>query len=107
MFPRLRLSTLLAPFFASIAMSATLSPTSASAAEIKVIASVAPKDAYLELLPQFEKATGHKVVTEWAPTVEMVKRLKEGEAPDLVLISSANMDELARLGVIAAGARWD
>jgi molybdate transport system substrate-binding protein len=111
MLPRLHPSLLLATLFASIAMSAmsaisaSLSP--ASATEIKVIASVAPKDAYLELLPQFEQASGHKVVTEWVPTVEMVRRLKEGEAPDLVLISSANMDELARLGVIAAGARWD
>ena len=33
----------------------------AQAAEIKLLASTAIKDAYLELLPQFEKATGHKV----------------------------------------------
>ena len=79
----------------------------ASATEIKVIASVAPKDAYLELQPLFEKATGHKVVTAWAPTVEMMSRLKGGEAVDLVLISALNMDELVKAGVIAPSLRWD
>jgi molybdate transport system substrate-binding protein len=80
---------------------------SAAATEIKVIASVAPKDAYLELLPQFEKETGHKVVTTWAPTVEMMTRLKGGEAFDVVLISTSNMDELGKLGVIRPQARWE
>ena len=35
----------------------------ASAAEVKVLASGAIKEAYLELIPQFEKASEHKVTT--------------------------------------------
>jgi ABC-type molybdate transport system substrate-binding protein len=31
-------------------------------AEIKVMASAAFKEAYLELVPEFERSTGHKVV---------------------------------------------
>ena len=34
----------------------------ANPVEIKVLSSIATKEAYLELVPQFEKATGHKVV---------------------------------------------
>lgn len=59
------------------------------ATEIKVMASAAFKEAYLALLPQFERATGHKVATSWVPSVQMMNRLKGGEAPDLVIMSAA------------------
>jgi len=87
---------------------ALLAPMTAPlAAEIKVMASVAIKDAYLELQPGFEKASGNKVVTDWVPTVEMMKRLKEGEKVDLVLMSSTNIDELTKLGRLTAGTKVD
>jgi len=79
----------------------------ASATEIKVMASVAPQHAYEELQPLFEKQTGHKVKTVWLPTVEMMQRLEEGEAADAVLISSANMEKLTKLGITVAGSRVD
>jgi len=37
----------------------------AEAAEISLFASGALKEAYLELIPAFEKASGHKVKLEW------------------------------------------
>ena len=48
--------------------------------EIKVMLSAAFKESYLELTPQFEKATGHKVTTAWVPSVKMMERLKGGAA---------------------------
>jgi ABC-type molybdate transport system substrate-binding protein len=45
----------------------------ASAAEIKVMASAAIHDAYVELIPAFERASENKVVTEWVPTAEMMR----------------------------------
>jgi molybdate transport system substrate-binding protein len=77
------------------------------AAEVKVMASAAFQEAYLELVPEFERATGHKVVTIWAPTVEMMKRLKGGETVDLVIIAADSLDELIKLGKIAPGSRID
>ena len=50
----------------------------AAAAEIKVMASAAIHDAYVELIPAFERASENKVVTEWVPTAEMMRRLKGG-----------------------------
>ena len=38
-------------------------------AEIKVMLSAAFKEAYLELVPQCERAAGHKVVSLWVPSV--------------------------------------
>ena len=70
-------------------------------ATIKVMASAAFKEAYLELAPQFERATGHKVENLWVPSVQMMSRLKSGETVDLVILSAASLDELIKAGIIA------
>jgi len=81
--------------------------SSASAAEIKVLASGATKEAYLELVPQFEKASGHKVVTTWAGTVDIKKRIAAGEVFDLVVVAGPEIDEFIKQGKMAAGSRVD
>jgi molybdate transport system substrate-binding protein len=75
----------------------------AAAAEIKVMASAAIHDAYVELIPAFERATENKVVTEWVPTAEMMRRLKSGETVDLVLMASNGIAELNKLGKVGPG----
>ena len=75
--------------------------------EIKVMASGAVKETYLELVPQFEKASGHRVVTIWPGTAEMMKRLKAGDSVDLVIIGTDSLDELIKLGKIEPGSRVD
>ena len=67
---------------------------------IKVMLSAAFKEAYLELVPQFERATGHKVDNLWVPSVQMMSRLKGGEIVDLVILSAASLDELRKAGLI-------
>jgi len=70
-------------------------------ADIKVMLSLAFKEAYLELVPQFERATGNKVSTSWVGSVQMMSRLKGGEAVDLVILSASSLDELIKAGIIA------
>jgi len=70
------------------------------ASDIKVIASVAFKDAYLAMQPEFEQSSSHKVTTLWLPTVEIMSRLKAGETADLVIISSSGLEDLVKLGKI-------
>jgi molybdate transport system substrate-binding protein len=77
------------------------------AAEITVMATAAFKEAYLELVPEFERATGHRVSTGWVPTVQIANRLKAGDVVDLVIMSAAGIDELASLGFIVRGSRVD
>jgi molybdate transport system substrate-binding protein len=79
----------------------------AQAAEITVMSSAATKAAYLELVPEFERASGHKVTTIFPPSVQMITRLKEGEVVDLVIMAGNSIDELARAGKIVAGSRVD
>ena len=76
-------------------------------AEIKVLSSIATREAYNELVPQFERASGHKVTTTWAGTVDIMKRMAAGEVHDLVVISSVELEELIKQGKIAAGSRVD
>ena len=47
-----------------------------SPTEIKVMATAAFKEAYLELVPQFERASGHKVTTTWAGSIDIINRTK-------------------------------
>ena len=77
------------------------------AVEIQVMSSAAMKAAYLELVPAFERATGHQVATRWIPGVDLLKRVKEGEASDLVIMQAGDIDELIRAGRIVAGSRVD
>ena len=78
-----------------------------SPVEIKVLSSIATKEAYLELVPQFERASGHKVTTTWAGTVDIMKRMAAGERHDVIMISSKEMDELIQQGKVVAGNRVD
>lgn len=62
--------------------------------------SAAFKAAYLQLVPEFERATGHKVESLWVPSVQMMNRLRGGEPVDLVILSGASLDELVRAGIV-------
>lgn len=79
----------------------------ANAAEIKVLSSNAIKEAYLELVPGFERVTEHKVATTWAGTVEIMKRMQAGETFDLIIMAGPSLDELVKLGKIVPGSRVD
>lgn len=75
--------------------------------EIQVMATAAFKEAYVELVPRFERATGHKVVTTWITTQEIVSRVKAGAATDLAVMSGNAIDELIAAGKFAQGSRVD
>jgi len=71
------------PLIAAVA-AFLLFPGIGKSAEVKLLASGAIKDAYLELLPEFERATRHKVIAAWSSTTDIQKRVAGGEVADLV-----------------------
>src|SRR5713101_9929589 len=77
----------------------------AEAAEIKALSTQATQEAYLELVAQFEKASGHKVKTFFTGTLNVQKRLAEGEAYDLIIMAGPAIDEQIKLGKAVAGIR--
>jgi molybdate transport system substrate-binding protein len=79
----------------------------AQAAEIRVLASNAIKAAYLELVPQFEKSSEHKVTTTWSGTIDIKKRIAGGETYDLLIMAAPELEEFIKQGKLAAGSRID
>ena len=79
----------------------------AQAAEVRVLASNAIKAAYLELVPEFEKSSGHKVASTWSGTLDIKKRLAAGETYDLLIMAAPELDEFIKQGKLVAGSRID
>jgi molybdate transport system substrate-binding protein len=79
----------------------------AQTSEIKVLSSLAIREAYLELVPEFEKASGHRVATTWTGTVDIRKRMATGEIYDLVIMTRDGIEALTGEGKIVPGSRVD
>ena len=89
------------------AAAAALLSAELTAAEINVISTQATQEAYLELVAQFEKASGHKVKTVFNGTLNVQKRLVGGEPYDLIIMAGPAIDEQIKLGRALAGSRVD
>jgi molybdate transport system substrate-binding protein len=77
------------------------------AAEIKVIAGAAMSGVMRELGPQFERATGHKLVIQYGVTGGMKRQIESGEAFDLAIVPAGLLDDVAKQGKIAPGTRTE
>ena len=77
--------------------------STAQAAEIKVLCSTALKTVMQELVPQFERATGHKVVVEYGVSAGMQRRVEAGEPFDAIFLTVKQLDALVQGGKIAPG----
>jgi molybdate transport system substrate-binding protein len=78
-----------------------------SSVAIKVMATAAFKEAYLELVPIFERTSGHKITTTWAGRIDIINRVKSGEATDLIVMAADAIDQLIAAGKLAKGSRVD
>src|SRR5712691_11816090 len=78
-------------------------PRGAAAAEIKVLTAGAFKQVLLALVPDFEKATGHKVTVENDTVGALSKRIEGGEAFDLAVLTPAAVKDLSSKGKFVAG----
>jgi molybdate transport system substrate-binding protein len=79
----------------------------ANAAEIKVLSTQATEEAYRELVPLFEKASGHKVTTIFTGTLDLQRRIAAGEAYDLIIMAGPAIDDFIKSGKIVPGSRVD
>src|SRR5471032_1927309 len=93
--------------FTTAAAGLLLFSSMAGAAEIKVLSTQATEDTYRELVPQFEKATGHKVTTIFTGTLNVQKRLADGESYDMIIMAGPAIDAQIKAGKAVAGSRVD
>jgi molybdate transport system substrate-binding protein len=89
---------------------ALLLTATASAAEVRVMISGGLSAAYNAVVPEFEKATGHKVITAYGPsmgtTVNAIPvRLERGEPADVLIMVGYALDDLAKNGKVIADSR--
>jgi molybdate transport system substrate-binding protein len=89
-----------------LAMAVGLS-AAAEAAEIKVLTAGAFKAVVLAVVPEFEKATGHKIVVDNDTVGGLSKRINGGETFDIVIMTPKLIDELTVSAKIATGTRAD
>src|SRR5690349_21457127 len=75
----------------------------ASAAEVKILTAGAMKAVVLELVPAFEKQTGHKAVIDNDTAGGLARRIQGGEAFDLVVVTPRVIDDLTAKGKITGG----
>lgn len=71
-----------------------LSPSIANAAEILLMSGGAPKDVLLRLVPQFEKATGHRVTMQHVLVSALRQKILAGENADVLLMPTSVLDNL-------------
>ena len=93
-------------------VSALLLAGSASAAEVRVMISGGLTAAYKELVPEFERLTGNKVLTAYGPsmgtTVNAIPvRLERGEAADVLIMVGYALGDLVKQGKVVADSRVD
>ena len=95
----------------SLALSSLLC-TAVLAAEIRVITSGAFTEAYKQLIPLYEEASGHRVISSFGASTgnapdSIPSRFARGEVFDLVILSESGLEALVKAGQVVPGSRVD
>jgi molybdate transport system substrate-binding protein len=83
----------------SIVLGMLLGP--ARAAEIKVMYPPPLRTVLSELIPQFERSSGHKLAVTYESSWLLVERIQKGEMPDVAVLTVRQADDLIREGKLA------
>src|ERR1051325_7165226 len=93
-------------------LSTVLLTATATAAEVRVMISGGLTAGCKALVPEFERASGHKVLTAYGPSMGMTTnaipvRLERGEPADVLIMVGYALEDLAKKGKVAAGTSVD
>jgi molybdate transport system substrate-binding protein len=92
------------------AVAATLvlaQPSGALAAEIEVLSTGGTRPPIEELVPQFERASGHKVAIKFMGGPAVKQQIEGGAVFDVAVAAANVIDELTKAGKLAAATRTD
>jgi molybdate transport system substrate-binding protein len=77
-------------------------------AELKLVGGSAIEPVMAELIPKFEKLSGHRVVSDLNGAIgAMTARVQRGEAADVIIVSGTQIDSLEKTGRVVSGSRAD
>jgi molybdate transport system substrate-binding protein len=74
---------------------------------LRLLSTLALKGAVERLAGQYQAAMGLRLNADFAPTVGLLKRLREGETADVLILTREGLDELVAEGVVVAASRID
>jgi molybdate transport system substrate-binding protein len=101
----MRMDAMLA--IAKLAILAAVFVAPAQAAEVRVFSSNALKTVLEELAPQFEKASGHKLIVTFKSAAALKADIEKGEAFDVAILTASALDDLLKQGKLAAATRTE
>ncbi|SFU61752.1 molybdate transport system substrate-binding protein [Polaromonas sp. YR568] len=95
-----------------LSLALALPGKAAWAADIHVMTSGGFTAAYNQLVPEFERATGHKVITAYGASMgnapdAIPNRLARKERVDVVILAAPALEDLVKQGKVAAGSQTD
>lgn len=90
-----------------VALACLLTAAPARSAEIKVLTAGAMKSVVVALQPSFEQQTGHRLAIDNATAGALAKRIADGEAFDVAIVTPAVIASLEKAGKIAALSAFD
>ena len=74
-------------------------------ATIKLFVSNSMRGVMNELIPQFERASGHRVEISYDPAKVMMERIARGEVADLAILGGSAIADLIKAGKVTAGSK--
>jgi len=90
---------------AALLLCAFVSVTQANAADIRILSPGATEGVLNELLPQFEKSSGHTVNITYGPAGNIANRVRKGEAVDVLISSAPEAEQLRKEGKTVDGSQ--
>src|SRR5258707_10123803 len=74
---------------------------------VRVLSTLALKGAVQNLAGRYEAAGGARIDADFAPTLGLLDRLRDGEAADVVILTRVGLDDLSAKGTVVADSRVD
>jgi molybdate transport system substrate-binding protein len=100
-------AVIMAALLSASLLSAGLPSGRADGAELHVLSTRATEEPYRELVPAFEKTSGHRVVTTFVGTSDVEKKTAAGEPYDVVIAIDTLIDDFIKAGKVVPGSRTD
>jgi molybdate transport system substrate-binding protein len=94
-----------AMWLATAGLSAAFGLGAAQAADIKVLCSNGLREVMLDLAPEFERATGHKLNLTFGLAAAFKQKIEGGEPFDVVVLVPALLDDVVKQGKVTGDSR--
>src|SRR4030081_2786597 len=94
-------------FLGLVLLLMAVAPSVALSSDLRVLSGSGVQPVMNEIVPQFERTSGHRVSIVYGTVGEMAGRVQNGEAADVVIASGPQIESLEKLGRVVAGTRTD